>query len=42
VTLPPEDYSAYRLGVLIATGESYQQLADTLEWAAEQIRFTIQ
>lgn len=41
VTLPPEDYSAYRLGVIIGTGEDYNQLADTLEWAAEQIRFTI-
>jgi biotin carboxylase len=41
VMLPPEDYSAYRLGVLIGTAESYQQLADTLEWAAGQIRFCI-
>lgn len=42
VALPPEDYSAYRLGVLIGTAENYQQLADTLEWAARQIRFTVE
>lgn len=41
ITLPPENYSAYRLGVLIGTAENYQKLADTLEWAAGQIRFSI-
>ncbi len=41
VVLPPDDFNAYRLGVVIASHPDSQQLASILEWAAQTIRFNI-